>query len=420
MSSVVHSKIANIAASLGLEMQLDLDFDSIIKNLNDLDLKADCTLFCGDNLDVLASLYESQQNNVDFCYIDPPYNTTNSFIYNDTRVSQQSGLFGSHSSWMSFMLPRLVWARELLKDTGIITVSIDDYEQPYLRILLDTIFGEDNFIGNIAVCRSVNGKGSKKNIAVNHEYVLVYGKSSKSKILGMADDASKYDKEDEYGRYKVDGLFRKKGDASRREDRPNMFYPLYYNDEGKVFTENTTGNLKEAYPLDSKGIERRWLWGKDKAKNEAWKLYASPNGVIYVKNYSTAEKRTKIRSLWSDNRYLTERATKQIKDIYGDKVFETPKPIELIEDLLFSHTSDSSLILDFFAGTGTTAHAAHNLNCIDGGKRKVILVEKDEPIAPSHIAAKMGFNLISDITEKRLKHISNIDTNYKFSVHNFN
>ena len=293
MNSAINSKIKQIATSLNLDIQLNLDFDEGAEKYQESKLTNDCTLFCGDNLNVLESLYESKLQKVDFCYIDPPYNTTNSFIYNDTRISPESGLFGSHSAWMSFMLPRLVLAYELLAETGIIAISIDDYEQPYLRILLDRIFGEGQFLGNLVVCRSKNGKGSKKNVAVNHEYVVVYGKSKNSQILGMADDSSKYNKEDEYGHYRVDGLFRKKGDASKREDRPNMFYPLYYNSDGKVFSENVDGTLKKVFPMDSKGIERRWLWGPEKAKNESWKLYASSNGVIYVKNYSTAEKRTK-------------------------------------------------------------------------------------------------------------------------------
>lgn len=416
MTSVIQSKISQIAASLHLDLQLGFDFDENINVSYELNDNDQCTLFSDDNINVLKALYSSKRSTVDFCYIDPPYNTSNSFIYNDTRVSNNSEIYGSHSVWMSFMLPRLIWAYELLSDTGIIAISIDDYEQPYLRLLMDKIFGESQFLGNLVVCRSKNGKGSKKNIAVNHEYIVVYGKTQSSQVLGMLDDSSNYNKEDEYGRYKVDGLFRKKGDASKREDRPNMFYPLYYDADGKVYTENLNNELKEVFPKDSKGIEKRWLWGKEKAKKDSWKLYASPSGVIYVKNYSTTGKRVKVRSLWNENRYLTERATKQIKEIYGEKVFETPKPIELIEDLIFSHTSADSLILDFFAGTGTTAHAAHNLNLTDNGSRKVILVEDNQRICSSHIASKNGFTYISDITEQRLKHISELDNNYTYSV----
>ncbi len=380
-------------------------------------LSNDCDLICGDNLAILERLYHKKIAPIEFCYIDPPYNTRNAFIYNDTRVSNDSGNFGTHSSWMGFLLPRLVWARSLLSETGIIAVSIDDYEQPYLRLLLDRVFGEKHFLGNLVVCRSKNGRGSKKKISINHEYIVVYGKSKSSKILGSKDDPSRYNKKDEYGSYRIDGLFRKKGDASKKEDRPNMFYPLYYNSKGQVFVDDLNGKLqKKSLPLDSKGIERRWLWGIDKAREENWKLYASEKGVIYVKNYSSSTKRINVKSLWNRNAYLTERGTQQTKQIYGDKIFETPKPVELLEDLIFSHANNDATILDFFAGTGTTAHAAHNLNILDNGTRKVILIEQYEKIPPTHIASKLGFDFISQITAKRLKYISKISPEYTYSI----
>ena len=376
-----------------------------------------CVLYKGDNELILSGLQKELTSLVDFCYIDPPYNTRNTFIYDDKRVSSSTSLFGSHATWMQFMLSRLVLAKKLLKDTGIIAISIDDYEQPYLRILMDNIFGEDNFIGNITVCRSKNGNGSNKNnVAVNHEYILLYGKTKKAKIIGFNDVDETYKKEDSHGKYKTDGLFRKKGDHSLREDRPNLFYPLYYDNQGNVYTKKENNSLKEVYPMDSKGIERRWLWGKEKATTESWKLYASPRGVVYIKNYFSSGKRKKIRTLWDDNRYLTERATKEIKDIYGDKIFDTPKPLNLIEDLIDCCTNKNSLILDFFAGSGTTAHSAYVRNLLDKGNRKVVLVEHMQEISKKHTAYKKGFQYIADITEKRLAWIQTQDENYQYSV----
>ena len=146
------------------------------------------------------------------------------------------------------------------------------------------------------------------------------------------------------------------------------------------------------------------------------KLYASKNGTVYVKNYLVPEKRRKIRTFWDDNKYLTERATKEIKQIYGCKIFDTPKPLGLIEDLIYSCCKNDALIIDFFAGTGTTAHAAYNLNRLDRGNRKVILVEKPQEISNSHIAFKKEFRFISDITEKRLDWIYAQDSSYKYRV----
>ncbi|MFB2728152.1 site-specific DNA-methyltransferase [Shewanella mangrovisoli] len=377
---------------------------------------ASCRLFRGDNAVVLKHLVE-QNEEFDFCYIDPPYNTRNKFIYDDLRVSKGHSIWGSHAQWIEFMAERLIPLHKILKKNGIIAISIDDYEQPYLRVLLDKIFGENNFIACIAVCRSKNGKGSKPGISTNHEYVVLYGKSSDSKLVGVREacDAS-YDKKDIYGHFKVNGLFRKKGDGSRREDRPTMYYPLYFDKQGNVYTENLSGDLKSAYPIDSKGIERRWLWGRDKASQESWKLYASPNGVIYVKNYFTEGKRVKPKSLWIDNRYLTERATNQIKEIFGSKIFDTPKPIDLIEDIIDCCCDNNAKIIDVFAGSGTTAHAAHNLNVRDGGNRTVVLVEQEQKIASSHEAFAFGYKTIADITEDRLKRLSTNDNSFCYEV----
>lgn len=407
-----------IATSLGLIGQLSLSLDES-KSSPRIPLnfqKVDCSLIRGDNLDALVLLSQLDTTFVDLCYIDPPYNTKNKFIYNDTRTGDSSDVFGTHSAWMSFMLPRLVAAHSVITEAGFIAVSIDDYEQPYLRLLLDKVFGEENFVGNIVVCRSKNGKGSNKGIAVNHDYVVIYSKSSKSEVIGLGDDEAKYDQQDIHGRFKVDGLFRKKGDASKREDRPNMFYPLYYDEAGRVFTKKTLSSQKEVFPRDSKGIERRWLWGREKAEAESWKLYASKNGVIYVKNYSSHDKKIKIRSFWNENKYLTERATAQIKDIYGEKIFETPKPVELIEDLILSLSRNDAVILDFFAGTGTTAHAAHNLNLTDGGCRKVILVEENSEISNTHVAFTHDYRTITDITEARLQYLSKDQSSYRYET----
>lgn len=375
----------------------------------------DCCLLKGDNLDALGLLTDKYLGAFDFCYIDPPYNTGTKFVYDDRRNSTDAGIWGKHAAWMSFMLPRLVLMRSLLDDSGVAAISIDDYEYAHLKILLDHVFGAENHLGTLIVHRSKNGKGSKAHIAVSHEQVLVYGKTPKARILGLPElDLESYAKQDKHGRYKIDGLFRKKGEASRREDRPNMFYPLYYDADGNVFTDNVTGLLKEALPIDSKGVERRWLWGADKARAESWKLYASPKGVIYVKNYLTDEKRVKIRSLWDSSRYLTERATNEINQIFGEKVFETPKPLGLIEDLIRCCSKKDGLILDFFCGTATTAHAAFNVNHEDGGSRKVVLVEQLAKIDDNHCAASKGFQTIADIAEYRLAHIAAQDGQYRY------
>jgi len=414
MNQDIYKKINSLSMLLGLSKYSQGDmFTPPIPTIPKFN--QDCTLLCGDNLEYLLKMFPSHKSTIGFCYIDPPYNCGSKFIFNDSRNGTNTGAWGKHSEWLSFMLPRLVTAHELLKDTGVIAISIDDYEFPYLKILMDHVFGEENLLGNIVVCRSKNGKGSKKNIATNHEYLMVYGKTKKAILRGAPDDLDSYDKKDEYGYYRVDGLFRKKGQASLRTDRPNMYYPLYVNSNGKVFV-NPAPELTEIFPVDSQGIDRRWLWGKETAEKREWQLYASPKGTIYVKNYSSKDKRKKIRTLWEKSSYYTERGTLEIKKIFGDKIFDTPKPLEYIKDIIDQMAQPDDIIIDFFAGSGTTAQAARELNKADKGTRRVVLMESDDLISPEHLAHKMGYKHICDITVQRLSFIKDDNADYDFVV----
>ncbi|MGF6180062.1 adenine-specific DNA-methyltransferase [Massilia sp. UYP32] len=405
-------QLANDLALVDIDYRVETE-----KSISPDDLRGDCLLIKGDNLKALSNLSLGFEDRVDFCYIDPPYNTGGKFIYQDKRISPAHPIWGKHSEWMSFMLPRLVLARHLLSRTGVIAISIDDYEYAQLKILADRVFSSECYIATLVVRRSNNGKGGKPGVSVNHEYVLLYGKTSAAELHGLPEgEEGAYDKSDEYGEFRVDGLFRKKGDASRREDRPSMYYPLYYTASGKVFTERLDESWPEVFPVDSHGAERRWLWGKEKAAEESWKLFASKKGVIYVKNYNRDNKRVKIRSILDKLGYLTERATNEAKEIYGERVFETPKPLELIRDLIDCCSKDNAIVLDFFAGTGTTAHASYQLKKRDGSQRKTILVEHSHVISADHAATKEGFLTTAEITERRLKFIQEQDPSYSFSV----
>lgn len=408
----LNARTRAIAKAMGLN-----DPDTVSSGISKTILPVDeCVLIKGDNLRALSQLLAEDRKNIDFCYIDPPYNTGQKFVYCDNRARESGTIWGKHHDWMTFMLPRLVAAHLILKETGIIAVSIDDYEYAHLKILMDSIFSSENHIATLVVHRSKNGKGSKKHVAVTHEYVVLYGKSSLATVSGVAEKSTRrYEKEDTYGKYTIDGLFRKKGDASLREDRPNMYYPLYYSDNGEVFTEKVRNDLKEIYPHDSKGIARRWLWGRDKAKSESWKLFASKKGTVYVKNYHADNKRVKLRSILDSDDYLTDKATAEVKNIFGEKIFETPKPIALISDLIDACCPLDGMVLDFFAGTGTTAEAVWRLNTQDDAHRKSILIEQNHLIEPNHLAAKRGFKCTSDITAFRLSSIRAEDKNFRFT-----
>lgn len=357
-------------------------------------------LLRGDNLDGLPRL-ACAKTLFDVCYIDPPYNTGSSFLYNDHRKQRLSTVFGSNEPWMQFMLPRLYWGAQCLQETGIMMVSIDDYAMAHLKLMLDDVFGEDNHLGTIAVRRSKNGKSAKQGVATGHEYVLVYRKSAQGKLLPLP-DRSEYPKEDAYGRYRIDGLFRKKGDASLRTDRPNLFYPLYAClKTGSVSVEPKEGTV-QIFPRDSRGTERRWIWSKETAAARSHCLYSSPNGVVYVKNYQSGQGAGKISSWWDDPAYYTERGTMELKAVFGEKIFDTPKPIAFIKQLLSIAGDKQARILDFFAGSGTTAIAAHQLNQADGGERSVVLMESNTNVPHSSKAFQEGFQTISDITLARL------------------
>ena len=345
----------------------------------------------GDNLLALKSLLPKYEGKVKCIYIDPPYNTGNEgWCYNDNVndprikkwlgevVGKEGEDFTRHDKWLCMMYPRLKLLQKLLVKDGVIFISIDDNEQANLRIICDEIFGAQNFIAELVVQRSTNGMGDKKGFARNHDYCICYQKSDEMLFLGKTpDDAymSKFDHEDEHGRYKIDGILMKKGAGSRREDSPTLFFPLYYSPVSGEVSLLPKDGFVERLPIKSNGTEGRWTWGKKKIEAEGYRLYGSPNGTIYIKDYLTSDRRMKMKTVLQDGAYLTDRASNEIKAIFERKVFDTPKPIGLLVDLLDVSMGKDDIILDSFAGSGTTAHAVLNLNKKDGGNRKFILVE---------------------------------------------
>lgn len=315
------------------------------------------------------------------------------------------------------MLPRLIYAREILRAHGVMAVSIDDYAYPQLKVLMDLVFGEGMSLGTLVVVRSKNGLGANRNVADMHEYVALYARSETARLKGLQEtDERTYNKKDEHGAYSMDGLFRKKGDASRREDRPSMFYPLYVAPDGQVFTERTAPDQMEVFPRDSQGVDRRWLWGKEKATKESWKLYGSARGVVYVKNYSAEGKRVRLRSVLDRPEYLTDVATREVKAIFKEKAFDTPKPLRLMTDLIDCCCEADGLVLDFFAGSGTSGEAVAMLNAEREISRRVILVEHDAPIPAKHVAQSLGLKTTAEITKARLEHASEKYSGFSFRV----
>ena len=407
---------SRITSTLRPDKEKSVDFD----NTQNLYIE-------GDNLDVLKLLRETYLGKVKMIYIDPPYNTGNDFVYNDDfsqsadEYMETSGQYDEegnrlvknlesngrfHTDWLNMIYPRLKVAKDLLTDDGIIFISIDDNEVDNLKKVCDEIFSEHNFIAQAIVQKSTNGMGDKKGFAKNHEFLLCYQKTAEAEFRGLTPDEDYlklFDHEDKHGRYKMDGILMKKGAGSRRIDSPTLYYPLYFSPiTGEVSLEPKEG-FKERYPYKSDGTDGRWTWGKEKVKKESYRLYGSENGTIYIKDYLTDDRRMKIKTILVDAGYLTDRATNEIKQIFDNKAFDTPKPLKLMKDLADICTCDNDIILDFFSGSATTAHAVMQLNAEDGGNRKFIMVQLPEECDEKSEAYKAGYKTICEIGEERIR-----------------
>lgn len=325
----------------------------------------------GNNIFVLASLLKRYEGKIKCIYIDPPYNTrsdANTFAYNNTF---------NHSSWLTFMKNRLELARKLLSDDGIIYIDIDHYELFYLGALADEIFGYENRLGVLAVVHNLKGRYSEF-FSVAHENKLVYAKNAENAVIKdyQFDNSDSYPLEDEISKYKLVGLQRT-GNGSLREERPNLFYPVYYNPTTEEITTKEKEGFVAIYPIDSEGIERRWRWGKAKIEEE-WKT------EIVVKKVKDEYKiYTKIRikgdrpkTLWNRPEYSGTTGTNELKDLVSYNEFSYPKSVQLVVDSLQIATDEDSIVLDFFGGSGTTGQAVMDLNKQDNGCRKFILVEQ--------------------------------------------
>ena len=391
-------------------------------------------LIQGDNLEVLKHLKGAYTNKIKMIYIDPPYNTgSDGFVYQDDRsftTEQFSELAGvdldeakrvldftqsnanSHSAWLTFIYPRLYIAKQLLKDDGVIFISIDDNEQAQLKILCDDIFGEANFVADLSVVNNLKGRNDKKYIARTNERLLMYVKSQDFSEYGLPLDEStlaEYKYTDGSGRYRLIEL-RKRGGADTQQERPKMYYPFFVNpDTGRVSLQQSEEFSTITHPVKSNGVNGRWRWGSETAQKNIDFLVAVEVGNkynVYEKDYYESDegaRRVKPKSVLSGAAYSTDVATKEYRAIMGE-TFISPKPVAMLKDLITYATNpkENAIILDFFAGSGTTAHALLKQNIEDGGNRKFICVQLPEEIEQSKEAYKVGYRTIFDITKDRI------------------
>ena len=353
----------------------------------------------GDNLHALKALLPKYAGRIKCIYIDPPYNTGNeNWVYNDNVNSplMQTWLekhipidvedLERHDKWLCMMWPRLHLLRELLSDDGVIFISIDDNEQHRLRMLMDEIFGEENFVSVITV-RSTPGGRDYGGIARTHDYVIVYRKTLGAELNLIAAEAeSSLPLTDEEGRFAVREL-RNRNIKFNNLNRPNLYYPIYVNpdepDENnlhKISLVKTAGWV-EVFPLESQGVKTVWRWQQQTVfqnlnRNVMGKKKRDGNFQI-VEKYRKDTKRE--RSILSDKDFRNERGTLTLKSIFdGKSIFDYPKSDLLIKRLIELGTDKDGIVLDSFAGSGTTAHAVLALNKADGGNRKFILIECEE------------------------------------------
>lgn len=388
----------------------------------------------GDNLEVLKLLYKPYFGQVKMIYIDPPYNTGNDFVYPDnfadpldtylkltnqkdsngnllTSNAETSGRY--HSAWLSMMYPRLFLARQLLRDDGLIFISIDDHEVHNLRLVMNEIFGEENFITQITIQSNPRGRQSERFVATVHEYVLGYARNSElCSVAGMAlteEQIRDFKYKDETGRsYRLLGL-RQRGSASRREERPDMFFPIYINpSNGKISLTKDRQFSTEVLPKKSTGEDGRWSWGRAKAQRDIALLEAKHINTrnewdIFVRDYLATddgqERTRKSKTIWDEKELNYQNGTVELKELLASSVVEYPKPVALLQKILIMAGDSEGVYLDFFAGSSTTAQAVLELNREDGGNRKFILVQLPEP------TGNKEFPTIAEIGKERIRRV---------------
>lgn len=408
---------ANLIASTETETVIQPD---LAHNAQPMNRDSQNVYISGDNLDALKHLLKSYSNRIKCIYIDPPYNTgSDGFVYNDRftfteeQIQTKLGVSeekakrvldlarrgsASHSAWLMFMAPRLMLAKDLLTDDGVIFISIDDNEQANLKLLCDSIFGEENSLGEFIWRKKDGGGQAKEAFVIEHEYIIVYSKSLERNWIEIVEkrDVSEYNKTDALGKFKVTKLA-KWGNTAHREERPTMYFPLIAPDGS------------EAYPIAPDGLEGRWRVGKTKMQEllDNNLVYWAKNGgkwIPYEKEYfSNQDKIIKERSIMYEVANTGD-GSDLLTELFGIKdTFENPKPIEIIK-LFLTHTiEEGDTFLDFFSGSGTSAHALYEF----GAEKKVncnfIQVQWEEACKKGKPASNLGYKTIDEFGQERIR-----------------
>jgi adenine-specific DNA-methyltransferase len=401
----------------------------------------------GDNLEVLKLLQRSYAGAVKLIYIDPPYNTGRDLIYPDNfqdGIANYLGLTGQldgdgrrlssnaessgrfHTHWLNMMYPRLRLARSLLQSDGVLFVSIDDNEAANLRMLCDEIFGAENFVADITVVNNLKGRNDKRYIATANERLMMYVKSPEFEELGLTlpeARLSEFAEQNAHGAYRLLGL-RKRGGADTRAKRPNMFFPIYVDPaDMSVHVDKSPSYSVEVWPRKSNGSDGCWRWGQATVAENLGELMGKlmADGRIdvfqidYLNDADGALRRIKPKSVMQGSDYSTDGATKAFRQLFPEaSAFSNPKPIGFLSDLIDYAVGPQShgIVLDFFAGSGTTGHAVLARNALDDGNRRYILVQLPEPLSDGTEEERSAIDLcdrmgvprtLSELTKERLR-----------------
>lgn len=404
----------------------------------------------GDNLEVLKLLQETYLGKIKMIYIDPPYNTGNDFVYNDD-FSQDADAYMSnsgqtdeegnrlvantesngrfHTDWLNMMYPRLKLARDLLSDDGVIFISIDDNEVENLKKVCDEIFGECNFVAQLTTVMNLKGNNDEFGFAGTHEYSLVYMKDKDSvfDLNGVPlteEDKKEYTLSDEKGKFKKGATLMRTGEAGAREKRPKGYYPIYVSKDLKSLNiTRQASDDYEVYPKTVDGKEMSWRRSPEfllKTKDE-FIITKTNNGISFNKKQRLEDdirRGKKAKTLFYKPEYSSGNGTSLIKELFNGRLFDNPKPLTLIKDMLSIGSSnnvdmdddtslisseESTIVLDFFSGSATTAQAVMQLNAEDGGNRKFIMVQLPELCDEKSEAYKAGYKNICEIGKERIR-----------------
>lgn len=373
----------------------------------------------GDNLEVLKLLQETYLGKIKMIYIDPPYNTGNDFVYNDDfsesseEYLDRSGQFDDegnrlvqntesngrfHTDWLNMIYPRLKLAKDLLSDDGAIFISIDDNEIENILKICNEIFGEINQVASI-LREAIKGGSISKNIRKVHDFVICYAKNIDAISFGGVEaNGIELNLEDEHGKYAKGRELNKWGAGSRREDSPSMFFPI------------PGPNGEDVYPIRNDGSEGRWRLGKNKmiellnAGNAIFEQRKDGSYIVYEKIRNNMPK-IKQFTTWFANEYINAKGTEELKKLFNKErtIFDFSKPTQLIKDILLLNNEENCIVLDFFSGSSTTAHAVMQLNAEDGGNRKFIMVQLPEKTDEKSEGYKAGYKNICEIGKERIR-----------------